>query len=281
MLFAALGVVAIALGGGTGTFASFNAEVTNGGNYFATGTLFLHQQEQAGDICRSEDGTGNSNSFECGALLTADQLGPGSDPATIKVAMTNGGSIDASTFNLAATCTGDRPVIAQAATYTTVAANAQTTLTLSGLNQALVAGTDLLVGGHTFQVVTGVASGATSVDVKNTGASTSGTGPLDVQVDVFGGDDFCSQDVDFTIQRTTDDTYDSGTATCVYPATNCTTTPGTLGDFVTNEATAGSLSGLTAGQTKYYLVTLSLNPSVDNAAQNAEAKFDLDWTIAQ
>jgi hypothetical protein len=151
---------------------------------------------------------------------------------------------------------------------------------LTGLNQALVAGTDLLVGGHTFQVVDGVPSASPSVTVENTGASTSGTGPLDVQVAAFGGDDFCSQDVDFTIQQT-DDTYDTGTATCVYPATNCTSTPGTIGDFVTNEATVGSLDGLAAGETKYYLVTLSVDPSVDNAAQNAEAKFDLDWKIAQ
>ena len=41
MLLTVVGLVAVAAGGGSGTFASFTAETTNAGNTFATGTLVL------------------------------------------------------------------------------------------------------------------------------------------------------------------------------------------------------------------------------------------------
>lgn len=60
MVLAALGLVAIAAGGGSGTFASFNAQVANTGNVFASGTLYLHDVNGSTE-CASEAGTNNSN----------------------------------------------------------------------------------------------------------------------------------------------------------------------------------------------------------------------------
>jgi hypothetical protein len=67
MLLAAVGLLAIGANG-SGTFASFNAEVANNGNTFASGTLFLHDTNGA-TTCASESVTSNSN---LGTPFTAD-----------------------------------------------------------------------------------------------------------------------------------------------------------------------------------------------------------------
>lgn len=59
MLLMAIGVIAVAASGG-GTFASFNAQVTNPGNTFASGTLFLHNVKGA-TTCTSESNSLNVN----------------------------------------------------------------------------------------------------------------------------------------------------------------------------------------------------------------------------
>jgi len=59
MLLAALGLIAIAAGS-SGTFASFNAEVSNNNNTFTSGTLFLHDIHGSTE-CASESGANNSN----------------------------------------------------------------------------------------------------------------------------------------------------------------------------------------------------------------------------
>jgi hypothetical protein len=68
MLLAAVGLLAIGANG-SGTFASFNAEVANNGNTFATGTLFLHDTANGSTTCASESATSNSN---LGTPFTAD-----------------------------------------------------------------------------------------------------------------------------------------------------------------------------------------------------------------
>jgi hypothetical protein len=281
MLLAAIGLVAVVVGGGSGTFAGFNAQITNNGNYIATGTLFLHQKAGTGNICKSEGVADNntSNVIDCGALFTDGS------PAVEDIAMTNGGSINASSFNLtAATCLSSRPVVAQAATYGPITIGTPTTLSLTGMTQTLVAGTDLIVGSDTFTVdaPTVPPSGeAATINVTPTTAEASPvTGPVDVQLAAFGGENFCTSDVQVTIQSATDSNYTVTPDTaCVYPATiTCTTTPGTLSGLHT--ASPLSFGGLTAGQTKYYVVTISI-PSGSNALQNNKAKFDLAWQIAQ
>jgi predicted ribosomally synthesized peptide with SipW-like signal peptide len=77
MLLTAIGLIAIASGGGSGTFASFTAEVHNPGNTFATGSLYLHDSVSNISECTSESAANNSNTTEtpgtghaCDTLLT-------------------------------------------------------------------------------------------------------------------------------------------------------------------------------------------------------------------
>ncbi|MES1246313.1 MAG: hypothetical protein ABUS54_01415 [Actinomycetota bacterium] len=71
MLLLVIGVVSIAAGGGNGTFASFSAETTNSGNYFATGTLVLNDNGGA-TTCTSAGSniSANQNGTDCDTLFT-------------------------------------------------------------------------------------------------------------------------------------------------------------------------------------------------------------------
>jgi len=95
------------VGGSSGTFASFNAEVTNSGNYFATGTLLLHDFGGT-NTCTSESTATNANNGggdTCDILyhvpLTAvsSTLGSGLTSGVAVTSLTvgaiSGGAIDA------------------------------------------------------------------------------------------------------------------------------------------------------------------------------------------
>src|SRR5579862_4890880 len=69
MLLLAIGVIAVSLSGG-GTFATFNAQVANRNNTFATGTLYLHQT--ATNTCTSESSSSNANWGVGGAAHIGD-----------------------------------------------------------------------------------------------------------------------------------------------------------------------------------------------------------------
>lgn len=74
MLLMVIGLVSIAAGG-SGTFASFTAETHNGGNTFATGSLYLHDSVANVSECTSESDANNSNTAEgsgnaCSSLFT-------------------------------------------------------------------------------------------------------------------------------------------------------------------------------------------------------------------
>lgn len=76
MLLAVIGLVAIASGGGSGTFASFSAEVANNGNYFASGTLILNDKGGT-TTCTSAGDSGNLNigaNNGCDTLFTLPTL---------------------------------------------------------------------------------------------------------------------------------------------------------------------------------------------------------------
>ena len=93
-LLIVVGLLAV-IGGGAGTFATFNAEVTNPGNTFANGTLFLRTRSAA-SACTT--GGGNTNTTEQRRLRTylfSTTLSDGvSDGANLK--LNNAGTIDAS-----------------------------------------------------------------------------------------------------------------------------------------------------------------------------------------
>lgn len=106
-LLFAIGVIAVVANGG-GTFASFNAQVTNPGNTFASGTLFLHDTT-GGTTCKSEsansanggnntiDGTGTdfSGADVCKALFPSVDLST-APPWTANLALNNAGTALAS-----------------------------------------------------------------------------------------------------------------------------------------------------------------------------------------
>ena len=98
MLLMALGVVAVVMTG-SGTFAGFDAQVTNAGNTFVAGTLFLHDTNGA-TTCTSESASLNynpgdgSNGDNCAVLFNGADLSGG--PVTADLALENAGTIDAS-----------------------------------------------------------------------------------------------------------------------------------------------------------------------------------------
>ncbi len=89
-LLIAAGILAV-IGGGAGTFATFNAEVTNQNNVFANGTLFLHATPNGGATCTSE--SNGANSAGCTWLFNTTLTG-GTQTATLQ--LNNAGTIDAS-----------------------------------------------------------------------------------------------------------------------------------------------------------------------------------------
>ena len=99
VLLAAVGLVAAALGG-TGTFATFTADVTNSNNTFQTGTLVLSDTVPSVSTCYSNNGAGNSGT--CAAIVDTGLVlqKPGgwiSGTVTIK----NEGSLASSDLTLA------------------------------------------------------------------------------------------------------------------------------------------------------------------------------------
>jgi len=96
MLLTVIGLVSVA--SGSGTFASFSADVTNPGNTFAAGTLFLHNTTGA-TTCTSESGTLNVNpgtgvgGDSCAVLFNAASLQGGA--VTADLALNNAGTIAA------------------------------------------------------------------------------------------------------------------------------------------------------------------------------------------
>lgn len=72
MLLMVIGLVSIAAGG-SGTFASFSAQTTNAGNYFATGSLILNDNG-GHSTCTSAVATGTVNSQNTNAGTDCDVL---------------------------------------------------------------------------------------------------------------------------------------------------------------------------------------------------------------
>lgn len=101
MLLLVIGVIAV-VASGNGTFASFSAQVTNPGNTFASGTLFLHNTPKGGTTCASESGpnnvitgTGSDGGNVCQALFPSIDLAT-SGPWTAQLALNNAGTIPSS-----------------------------------------------------------------------------------------------------------------------------------------------------------------------------------------
>src|SRR5207237_9669560 len=100
-----VGVAAAATAGGS--FATFNAQTTNPGNTFATGTLVMSNKVNAATACLSTGG-GNTNTnvnATCDALFNLTVKKPG-DSGTANLTVKNEGSLDATALKTFATgCT--------------------------------------------------------------------------------------------------------------------------------------------------------------------------------
>ena len=99
-----LGVAAAVTAGGS--FATFNAQTTNPGNTFATGTLVMSNTVNSGTACLSTGGGGiTTNAANCDTLFNLTVKKPG-DSATANLTLKNEGSVDASLLKSFATgCT--------------------------------------------------------------------------------------------------------------------------------------------------------------------------------
>jgi hypothetical protein len=89
------GVLALVAGRSSGTFATFNAEVTSAGNSFATGTLFLHETKQGGSTCTSESSSDNLSTTNCDILFTVNNITNG-NVSSANLTLNNAGTINAS-----------------------------------------------------------------------------------------------------------------------------------------------------------------------------------------
>ena len=295
MLVAAIGLLAIGTGG-SGTFATFSAETSNNGNYFATGTLFLHTTKQGGNICKSELDPGNSNitANGCDFLFHVTNLGV-NQTQTVNLQLDNAGSINASKmkFALGSTgCVNSTPAVTT--TSGAVSSGAQTTISVAALPQALVKGTQIVItdgtNSDTLTMNATAASAATSIDV--TGSSTTHAYASGSSIKIFatfGSASLCSN-LQFSIQET--NSLGGAAQKCIFPTgiagAACTSTSTLTGITTTlNDLTSDLWSGgsnataLDAGKSRYITITVKSPATFTNTQQNAQAAFDLVWHIEQ
>ncbi len=116
-----VGIVAIASGGGSGTFASFTAEVSNNGNTFETGTLTLGAD--AGDTGASCWSTGDgavshtNNTAVCNAIFTNVNWQPGTAAKKYEITIENGGTVNGTLSVYATACTHSNASLSATAQY--------------------------------------------------------------------------------------------------------------------------------------------------------------------
>jgi predicted ribosomally synthesized peptide with SipW-like signal peptide len=306
LLLMVIGLVSIAAGG-SGTFASFSAETTNSGNYFASGTLFLHNTH-AGTTCTSESGTlDNVQTTGCDTLFTVPIITAGST-YTAHLTLLNAGTIDASDIKFwGSTCTnGNGTIVHALLNGAAVNGAAVSSLTVHPLAGAITAGDTIVVstpdGQHkqTFTADTGGAiAGATSIpvvattwnyafddlsDVNDTSAS--GATPA------FATSQLCSG-LKLYIEETNNSNV---TQRCSYGTTlaaaSCTAgssaslaslptsgSPFTLS--LTPDLGTNTAQKLSAGQSREFNIKVLAPASLDNTYQDRSATFGLTWHIDQ
>ena len=113
MLLTVVGLVAVAAGGGSGTFASFTAETTNTGNSFATGTIVLSNTVNGGTACLSTNGGATDTNINgaCAAAYSVALKKPGDSYVGDQIDLKNVGSLSPSDLIFtAASCTDSNAV---------------------------------------------------------------------------------------------------------------------------------------------------------------------------
>ena len=115
MLLTVVGLVAIAAGGGSGTFASFTAETTNAGNTFSTGTLVLSNTVNGGTACLSTNGgaTDTNINATCDKVFTVSVKKPGDTYLADQIDIKNVGSLNPSDLTFAASACADSDAVGE------------------------------------------------------------------------------------------------------------------------------------------------------------------------
>lgn len=305
MLLAVLGLLAIAAGG-SGTFAGFNAEVANNGNYFSTGTLFLH--DTAGGVtCTSESassnnntGTSPSNTGDGCHTIFATQL---NTAATTYYAVTlkNAGTLNASDISVYSPTGGCTPGGAASQNNGTLHATlsgAQTSIQLDNVVYGMPSGTVLTIGTDTFTTSQAVTPGAGPITVNGSGTVNEAANTTVSFTPSFGAGNLCSGldmqivETDSSLNHTNAEGCAWGTASGLDCAVNSTVK---LNSFPTTQASAhaltlatdggvgntGTHTGLDAGGTRYFVIAITPDAAFDNTFQNKKATVDIAWHIDQ
>lgn len=316
MLLAVIGLIATAAGG-VGTFAGFNAEVANNGNYFQTGTLFLHDTG-GGTTCTSESsatnlnrGSGGNTGDTCNALFQVT-LTSATTPTYYAITLKNAGTIDANGIKFYAGGAGCSSTFNSASTVGNLSqaeSGSPSIIHVSSIAYGIPNNTTITISGQTFTTTAAVApsTGPTTIPISGTITGTLSSGAAVTYVPSFGNGNLCNG-LDVGIVET-DATQSGGNVIanavgCAYgtpSGSTCSLTNaftlgnlpyendlsyGTAGHAPYALNLVGTLNGntsgnLTAGQQRTFLIAVKPDSSFGNTFQNKKATVDLVWHIDQ
>jgi predicted ribosomally synthesized peptide with SipW-like signal peptide len=302
-----VGLLAV-IGGGAGTFATFNAEVTNTGNYFATGTLLLHSTTGA-TTCTSESATDNLNvgtGDACATLFTVN-LTASTAVQYAQLTLKNAGTVNASDIKFESPTPGCVST-AQLLLNTTLSAqitigSTVNTIPVSSITLAIRSGDTITVtdgvNSQTFTAASavGVTANPTTIPVTGspTATSTFANGSDVKTAPSFGNGDLCTglqvaiieSDPGLTNHVRCAYGFNPGAADCTLdPSKSLSTLPvGIVNLTALNlepDANGNTSTQLNAGGTRYFLIAVKPpTGGLDNTYQNKKATFSLLWQIDQ
>jgi hypothetical protein len=286
VLLASAGVIAVVVGGSTGTFASFSAEVQNNNNTFVTGTMFLHNTANGGNLCTSESASSNSNTGingdTCSTNFTIANHGGAQDTSYYTLVLKNAGTINASSlkFYASSACNPSTVGIVDGVVSGTQT-GADITLDGSG-TYAIPGGATVSVGTQTGLTTTAAVTAVGATTLHLTGSITATDADVVKYFPAIGGSagDLCTA-VKLSVYDMGSNAGDTNPAhgTCVYPASCTPVTGGTTLASLPATATAFTIpEGLNAAQTRNLLIEVS-NGDLGNSYQSQQAAVSLGWHI--
>jgi hypothetical protein len=301
MLLVAVGLIAVAAGG-SGTFAGFNAEVANNGNFFTTGTLFLHNTA-GGFTCSSESAASNQNTGPGNGCHTifATELGSSTGVVYYPVTLTNAGTLDAGSISFYTTTAGGSSCATTADQTLTAgtsnggALTGVTTINVHALAYGLPSGTFITIDSHQYATSGAVNAGATQIVLSSGVVGTiANNDPITFQP-FANGVDLCSGLDVSIIEASSANTGNVGDKlTCAWPTPSTTpcdpTAAKTLNDLPHNfgqsfnftlAAGTGNTHAIDATKSRYFWIAVKPDAAFDNTYQNKKATVDILWHIDQ
>jgi hypothetical protein len=299
MLLVAVGLIAVAAGG-SGTFAGFNAEVANNGNFFKTGTLFLHDTAN-GITCTSESAANNQNlgsGDTCNYIFQAT-LGSSTGVSYYPVTLTNAGTLSAGSISFytrgaqACTTTADQTLNNGTSTG---ALSGVSSIPVSNLVYGMPSGTVFTVDSQTFTSVGAVGPGSTSITVTSPTVGAITAGSVITFQPFANGIDLCAG-LDVSIVEANSANTGTGTQVgCAWPIGSSTPCPPTSAQtLATLPNGQGNAAGLTVqsgtnsnsgttispNNSRYFWIAVKPDVGFGNTFQNKRATVDLAWHIDQ